>query len=136
MQKLFIEATVSAPEINFSPADRLLMISGTSCPEDVRALYYPVTEWTRIFVDEVSKGEYPLLSKESPLKIKINLDYFNSSSAKFLFDILSELKRLVEENKPVVVEWFYDLDDSDQKEAGEDMASLVGMKFTLIPNPA
>jgi len=136
MQNLFIESTHSTPEITFSPAERIFRISGTSSPEDVRAMYYPVIEWMKIFVDDFLEGEYPFFTIESPLVFKIDLSYFNSSSAKFLFDILTELKRLNEAYKPVVVEWFYDIDDPEQEEAGIDLASLVEMNFKFIPKPA
>ena len=96
-------------------------------------MYYPVIEWMKIFVDDFLEGEYPQYSTESPLVFKIDLTYFNSSSAKFLFDIFTELKRLYDANKPVTVEWFYEMDDPDQKEAGNDIASLVELKFKFIP---
>lgn len=135
MQNLFIEASNTTPEIKFSPGEKIFHISGTSSPEDVRAMYYPVTEWIRIFVDDFLEGEYPQYTKESPMVFKVDLTYFNSSSAKFLFDIFTELKRLCEANKPVTVEWYYDSDDPDQKEAGNDIASLVELKFNFIPKP-
>jgi hypothetical protein len=37
---------------------------------------------------------------------------------------------------PVVVEWIYDEEDTDLKEAGSDIASLVEMEFTYVPKPA
>jgi hypothetical protein len=131
MQNLFIEATSTTPEIKFSPAENIFHISGTSSPEDVRAMYYPVTEWIRIFVDDFLEGEFPQFTKDSPMVFNVDLSYFNSSSAKFLFDIFTELKRLHDANKHVIVEWLYDSDDPDQKEAGNDIASLVEMNFTF-----
>ena len=136
MQNLLIEASNTTPEIKFSPSEGIFHISGNSSPEDVRAIYYPVTEWIRIFVDDLLEGEYPQFTKDSPMVFKVDLTYFNSSSAKFLFDIFSELKRLTEANKPVIVEWFYDPDDLDQKEAGNDIALLVEMNFSFIPKEA
>jgi histidinol phosphatase-like PHP family hydrolase len=37
---------------------------------------------------------------------------------------------------PVKVEWYYDEEDSDMKEAGADISLLVGMEFTYIPKPS
>ncbi len=135
MQTLYVKSTHSTPEINFSPAEKIFKISGTSSPEDVRAMYYPVIEWIKIFVNDFLEGEYPSYAG-SPFVFKIDLSYFNSSSAKFLFDILTELKRLNEAYKPVVVEWFYDSDDPEQEEAGIDLAALVEMNFKFISKPA
>jgi len=135
MQKLFIEQTQNTPEINFSPEENVFLIQGKSSPEDVRELYYPVIEWIRIFLDDLLEGEYTNFNKETPLKFKVDMSYFNSSSAKFFYDIFSELKRVTSSDIPVIVEWCYDEEDNDMKEAGEDIAQLAEMKFTYIPKP-
>jgi hypothetical protein len=135
MQKLHIQPTQTTPEILLSPKDNLFLIKGTSSPEDVRALYYPVIEWIKIFIDDILEGEISQYSSSSPLKMMTDLNYFNSSSAKFLFDIFIELKRLPEAGIPVIVDWHYDQDDTDQKEAGADIALLAGMEFRFVENP-
>ena len=132
MQKLYIESTPTTPEVRFSPAENIFSIKGTSSPEDVRAMYYPVIEWIKIFVDDVLEGELTLFSSDNPVRFQCDLEYFNSSSAKFLFDIFSELKRLQSKEIGVDVEWYYDAEDGDQKEAGADIAILVEMEFIFI----
>jgi len=133
MQKFHISPTNSTPEVHLSPDEDIFIICGTSSPEDVRMMYYPVIEWINNFISEIIKGKTYRYSSEKPLIFKIDLIYFNSSSAKFLFDIFSELKRLSPSGIPVVVEWFHDVEDFDLKEAGLDIASLVGMEFTFVP---
>lgn len=132
MQKLYIKKTSTTPEINFSPDEKLFLIEGTSSPEDVRALYYPVIEWVQNLVNEIIAGKYKVFSGLVPIRLQIDLHYFNSSSAKFLFDILSEFKRLAPVSVPFIVEWSYEEEDSDMKDAGADIALLVGMEFTFI----
>jgi hypothetical protein len=129
MQKLFIRQSTLTPEIHFSPDERLFSIKGVSSPEDVRALYYPVIEWIKLFVDEIIRGENKNFNSDSPLRFQIDLSYFNSSSAKFLYDILMELKRLSPEDTPVLIEWIYEAEDSDMYEAGADIAELAEMEF-------
>ncbi|MFN8211143.1 MAG: DUF1987 domain-containing protein [Bacteroidales bacterium] len=131
MQKLHIPSTRNTPEILFSPSENIFFIRGTSSPEDVRALYYPVIDWMKIFVDDVIEGQLPFFKKE-PVKFQVDLVYFNSSSAKFLFDIFSELKRLILVDARVIVNWIFDPEDPDQKEAGADIASLVEMEFIFV----
>lgn len=133
MKQLFIKQTATTPEINFSPDENIFIIRGNSSPEDVRAMYYPIIEWIKIFVDDVIEGEYKNFTSENPVKLQVDLDYFNSSSAKFLYDIFSELKRLIDNKITVVVEWLYDEIDYDHKEAGMDIALLVEMEFIYIP---
>ena len=133
MQRLYFEKTENTPEINFSPDENIFFIKGTSSPEDVRAIYYPVIEWLKIFIDDVIDGEYTNFSSEKALIMQTDLAYFNSSSAKFFYDIFAELKRLSENDVRVIVEWFYDEEDLDQKDAGSDIAAMIEMEFTFIP---
>lgn len=133
MQKLYVSPTSNTPEIHFLPEENLFIIRGTSVPEDVRAMYYPVIEWIKIFTNNILKGETNNFSPELPLKFQIDLIYFNSSSVKFLYDIVLELKKLSQLNIPVVVEWFYEKEDLDMKEAGVDIARLLEMEFTYTP---
>jgi len=133
MQKFIIDPTVTTPRICFSPDNNQFYIQGVSSPEDVRSLYYPVLEWIKKFIDEVLAVKHKMYNRDNPLRFQIDLTYFNSSSAKFFYDILIELKRLDAAGYPVKVEWFYDEEDSDMKEAGADISILVEMEFDLIP---
>lgn len=132
MDKLFINPTNISPEISFSVEDNLFRISGISRPEDVRTLYYPVIEWIKEFADKISNGVLKKYSKDNAPRFQIDLEYFNSSSAKFLFDIFCELKRIAAAEIPVVIEWYYEPEDTDMLEAGQDMALLSEIEFTYI----
>jgi hypothetical protein len=132
MQKLYIKATHTTPEVHFSPQENIFIIHGVSTPEDVRAMYYPVIEWVKLYVNNILEAESKLFSEDSPLRFKIDLIYFNSSSAKFLYDIFMELKRLIPSETPLVIEWFYDDEDIDLKDAGSEIALLAGMEFSYI----
>lgn len=133
MQKLFIRPTSTTPEVNFSPQENIFLISGISSPEDVRAMYYPVIEWIVAFVKEIIEGKNKSYAPGIPLKFKAELIYFNSSSAKFLYDIFIELKRLIPLGIPVIIEWYYEEEDIDLKEGGMDIALLAEMEFLFIP---
>jgi SiaC family regulatory phosphoprotein len=133
MQRLFQEKTALTPEIQLSPEENSFYIRGISSPEDVRALYYPVIEWINAFCSETIEDNKLNFTTENPLVFKADLEYFNSSSAKFMYDIFLELKRLTASGIPVVVEWHYEESDIDLKEAGFDIATLAGMEFTYIP---
>lgn len=134
MEKLYIEPTIKTPEILFSPEENIFLIRGFSAPEDVRALYYPVIEWMTGFISEVvtAGNRHGFFSEDKPFRFRVDLEYFNSSSAKFLYDIFMEMKRLIPVRIPYVVEWVYEADDIDLKEAGADIASLAEMEFSYV----
>ena len=132
MEKLYISRTRNTPEIHFSPLENIFLIRGISSPEDVRAMYYPVIEWIKEYIDEILEAGNCNFTSDSPLRFQIELKYFNSSSAKFLYDIFQELNRLVPSGIPFLVEWVYDKEDIDMKEAGSEIAMLAGMEFSYI----
>lgn len=136
MQKLFITGTHVTPEINFNPGKNDFYIRGTSSPEDVRALYYPAIEWIKKFSSELIEEGDKIYNDNNPLRFRIDLTYFNSSSAKFLYDIIFELKKIADSKIPVNIEWCYDEEDSDMREAGSDIALLANMEFMFIAKPA
>lgn len=136
MQDLIIEKGDRTPEIKFSSNENVFYIRGTSSPEDVRKLYYPVLEWINKFKTEILKSEYKTFNAENPIRLQFDLRYFNSSSAKFFFDMLIEFKNLEPAGVPVIVEWYYEEEDPEMKEAGNDFSQLVEMEFTFISKPS
>jgi hypothetical protein len=133
MENFVHQATDVSPEIYLSPGENRFIISGNSAPEDVREIYYPVLAWMKEFIAGVKENN--TYTDKKPLVFKLDLEYFNSSSAKFLFDIFSLLKDLNNEGIPVVIEWHYDAEDSDLLEAGEDLALLCEIEFKYCPKP-
>jgi hypothetical protein len=132
MEQFYINSTDLSPEIILSPEKNIFSIRGRSSPEDVRDLYYPVIDWINKFVISVLEGNSIHYSTEYPFVFKFEFTYFNSSSAKFFYDILTEIKKLNLAGIPVIIEWFYDEEDIDLKEAGADIAILSEMEFTFI----
>jgi hypothetical protein len=133
MEKLIIEPGRRTPGIKFSPGENIFYIRGTSSPEDARKMYCPVVEWINKFIEEILNSGVKTYNNENPIRFQIDLNYFNSSSAKFLFDILVGLKKLQPAGIPVIIEWYYEKGDNDEKEGGIDFSHLVEMEFTLIP---
>lgn len=132
MESLRIERTNISPEISLNHSDRTFRVHGSSRPEDVRTLYYPVVKWMDNYKEFICKPHNSPFTKDKPLVFEFDLDYFNSSSAKFLYDIIFALKNIRDCGIPVKVAWFYDADDIDMQEAGEDLAILAEIDFEYI----
>jgi len=131
MEKLYVPRSEFIPEINLSPEDNVFSITGISRPENIRLIYDPVIDWMTGY-KAVLTEDYSVYSKEKPFKLKLDLEYFNSSTVKFLFDIIRIVRSMKEEGIPIVIQWFYDRDDQDCLEAGEDLAALAEIDFTFI----
>ncbi len=132
MEPLVIEATSHSPEIRFDPAAGKLSISGISRPEDVRSFYYPVLEWLRKFLEEEIKTGKVSFDENNPLTLEVRLRYFNSSSAKFLFDIFSEIGTISNEGQKIRIRWYYESGDDDMLEAGEELSEIAEIPFEFI----
>lgn len=131
MKPLSVPGKNNSPAIHFLPGSNTISISGRSAPEDVRVIYYPVIEWFDEFTSEVKKTRP--FTMADPLILSINLEYFNSSSAKFIYDIITRMRDLKIADIPVIVEWHYDAEDTDMRGAGEDLSALSQMEFRYCP---
>ena len=132
MEKFYLQATELSPEILFSPAQGKFLIKGNSRPEDVRELYWPVIEWLNSYLDYLSEGSNNKYNDSNPLTFEFDLEYFNSSSAKFFYDIVMTIRKFPGANIPVRILWKYEEEDTDMKEAGEDLAILAEIEFEYI----
>jgi hypothetical protein len=129
MQKYYVSPKPTSPEIHFSPEENIFLLRGISSPEDVRTTYYPVIEWINTFTTTLIEGKDKKYSSAFPVKLQIDLEYFNSSSAKFIFDIIADFHKITSAGIPLIVEWYYDEEDTDMQEAGADIATLIGVEF-------
>ncbi len=102
-----IEATNRTPAVSISSTR--IDIKGECYPEDITAFAEPVMEALR-----------QQLGSAKSFHARIELYYFNSSSAKFLFDFFEELEEAAEDGKQIQIDWCYRADDSSMQEAGED----------------
>ena len=132
MNKLHIEQTELTPEIVLDPGEKKFHIKGNSRPEDVRELYYPVIEWLAESRHLLQNDGHSVYTEEDPLIVQFYLTYFNSSTAKFLYDIIHEIRNIKEDGVPVEVTWQYDEVDSDMLEAGEDLSYLAEFDFIYL----
>jgi len=127
MKPLIIEPTEFTPDVNFNPLNHTLDIAGFSRPENVIGFYKPVVKWIQDYIDEVFYGNTAF--DKAMLTMNFRMTYFNSSSAKFLLDILFELRKIHDKGNRVVINWYYESDDDEIKESGEELSDLVCLPF-------
>lgn len=66
------------------------------------------------------------------IDVRVKMEYFNTSSSKCIYDLLKDVKSLKNKGKKVSVRWYYDEDDEDMLEAGEDYSDLLDLPFMFI----
>jgi hypothetical protein len=123
METLNIEMTPKTPLVKFDASNGYLELSGRSIPENTMEFYGPLFE----LIDKYSS------QPQKDTKLKIQLEYFNTSSSKCLLDIFKKLQNIHSSGKSnVIVEWYYEEDDEDMLEAGEDYQTIVKLNFEMI----
>jgi len=118
---LYIAKTEETPEVNFNLHENKLFMKGRSLPENAFAFYEPIIEWFK----ELSK------SKIEPTAFEIQLDYFNSSSGRFLFEILTIIEQSAAVKNAITIKWLCESDDDLMIEKGEELRDLLDLNFTL-----
>jgi hypothetical protein len=121
MNNLNLEGTAKTPTINFNTNGELL-IKGRSIPENSVEFYKPVIDWL---------SEYNN-SPQAETKVKVQLEYFNTSSSKCILDVFKKLEAINSGNSEVVINWYYEEDDEDMLEAGEDYMAIISIEFEMI----
>ena len=122
MEPIIIEGTPKTPTIRFDSNGGVFEIKGRSIPENSVEFYKPLVDWL---------DQY----KETPLPktvVNIRLEYFNTSSSKCILDVFKKLEAIHKSRNEVEVNWFYEEDDEDMLEAGEDYESIIRVPFNMI----
>jgi len=122
MEKLLIAGTPKTPEVLFDGESGILEIKGRSIPENSIEFYKPMVDWLENYSQ----------NPKNKTQLNIHLEYFNTSSSKCILDIFKKLESLKKSKHDVMVNWFYEEDDEDMHEAGEDYESIVHLPFKVI----
>ncbi len=119
MGNLTIEGSAKTPTVEFK-VEGTMLIKGRSIPENSIEFYKPIIDWI---------GEYGN-SPQASTEVNIQLEYFNTSSSKCILDVFKKLETLA--STEIKVNWYYEEDDEDMLEAGEDYQAIIDLPFKMI----
>lgn len=122
MQNLILNASNKSPKVIFDHQKGYLEISGKSIPENSYDLYKPLLDWVE---------EY-LQSPAAKTIFVFRLTYFNSSSAEYILDIMKKLETLFLKGAPVEIKWYYDVEDEDMEQIGEDFKAILKIPIEMV----
>lgn len=120
MEKLEIEGSAKTPIVSFDPISGEFELKGRSIPENAVNFYKPIYDWLDGYVASPAKCT----------SLNVKLEYFNTSSSKCLLDVFKKLEYLTK-NKvaDAKINWFFEEDDEDMQEAGEDYDIIIDIPF-------
>lgn len=122
MERLEIKGTEDTPSVLFDKQEGIFQMGGRSLPEDVNKFYNPVLAW----LDAYAQNPNPSSAFE------MRFEYFNTASAKVLLDFFMKLDAIAsDKGVAITVDWYYDKNDDDMKEGGEEYADFLSIPFTI-----
>jgi len=122
MENLHLEGSAKTPSIHFDATTGKLELKGRSIPENSVEFYKPLNDW----ID--SYGKDPI----GETSVDVKLEYFNTSSSKCILDLFKKLEAISGSKTKVVVNWFFEEDDEDMEEAGQDYQAIISLPFNII----
>ncbi|MDX9846183.1 MAG: DUF1987 domain-containing protein [Tenuifilaceae bacterium] len=122
MELINIEGTPKTPTVTMNPETGVVEIKGRSIPENSIEFYKPVVDWLEEYAS----------APQSKTVVNVQLEYFNTSSSKCILDVFKKLEVLKKDQNDVVINWYYEEDDEDMLEAGEDYESIIKVPFKMI----
>jgi hypothetical protein len=121
MEKLVIqEALKNCPGIIYFLDNNILEISGRSIPENPELIFRRLDEWITAHFE-----------KNNSLTVNILLEYINSGSSKYLYEILKKLAGYARSDKNVIMKWLYEEDDEAMLELGEHYRDTAGIPLII-----
>jgi len=125
MENLEQEGSFKLPSLSLNADTGVLELEGKSIPERTAEFYDPVLEW----IDEYVNAP----QEETTLNIK--LEYCNSSSTRYLMDILERLEGMYKADKKVTINWYYEEDDEDMLDLGQSYSAPLTIPINMIAVP-
>jgi hypothetical protein len=121
MEKQIIQEELkNCPGITYYPDSDKLEVVGRSIPENPELIFRRLDEWITVHFD-----------KNSTLNVSIQLEYINSGSSKYLYEILKRLTGFIKSGKKVEIKWLYEEDDEAMLELGEHYRDSAGIPLKV-----
>lgn len=122
MDRLLMEGSKSTPRVDLN--ENKLSITGQSYPENAVQFYVPIFDWLNTYLNH--------LESNAEILFEFNLLYMNTSSSKCIMDIIDMLELAYQNDKKIVVNWFYDIDNESLLECAEELKEDISFPFHVI----
>lgn len=122
MEKFEKKGTESTPYVGFNFDTGVFEIKGRSIPENSIGFYQPIS----LMIEEYLKAPKPIT------QFKIQLEYYNSSSAACLLNIFRKMEKIQGKSTQITISWYYEKEDEDTLLAGKNFESILAIPFKMI----
>ncbi|MCL2718388.1 MAG: DUF1987 domain-containing protein [Lachnospiraceae bacterium] len=116
--------TKSTPYVLIDEAKQYMKLEGDCFPDDTLEFFWDINKW---LCEYLESGNYDKLTFD------FELNYFNSSASKILFDMLEQMNEFSKNGKQAQVNWHVESGDSLLRELYEDFEEdFTDLKIILI----
>lgn len=121
MERLVIQEELrNSPGIIYHNDINKLEITGRSIPENPEIIFNRLDGWITEHFE-----------KNRSLDVSIRLEYINSGSSKYLYEILKRLAGYARSGHDVTLKWLYEEDDEAMLELGEHYRDMAGIPLEI-----
>ena len=121
MEKQIIQEELkNCPRVCYYPNFNKLELVGRLIPENPELIFGRIENWINSHFE-----------KNNALNVSIQLEYINSRSSKYLFEILNQLNSYINSGKSIDIKWLYEEDDETVLELGEHFRDTIGVPFKI-----
>lgn len=113
-QSLIIEETPKTPLVELNPLTGDFIFYGKSIPENAAKVYEPILNWVTEYVAHA----------RPTTNLRLNLEYFNTSSSLWLAKILKVLVSINEPDYVLIIHLYLPLDEFDEMREFEDIKDV------------
>ncbi len=130
MKPLKIDAAIDSPEVNFDSTTNIFSISGISHPENAKDFYIDIINWLEEYYEEIKD------KNDTKIILDFNFKYINSSSYKYLREIMKRIANFRNNGINVEVIWNYHEEDEDLLNEGMVLFELpeINLPYRCIPH--
>ena len=131
MKVVEIQRTDKTPEVTLDTDKQLFQIKGNCLPENIRDFGNMVIEKLETYLKELPSDQAEK-AETGAFRMHFRLGYFNSAAAKFLADLLITADHFIQQGCYIKIYWYFDEDDHDMLEAGEEISHMVNVPMEYI----
>ena len=124
LKSVIIEATHKTPQIDLNHLTGEIIISGKSIPENSASFYSQIIKW----IDEYIKNP------RQTTNLRINLEYFNTSSAIWLAKIVKLLCSINGTENTLLIHLYFEIEEFDNMDVN-DLKDALSPFIDMIGTP-
>jgi hypothetical protein len=115
IKNIFIEKTAKTPQVDFNQLTGELILFGKSIPENAAKVYEPLLAWINDYIK----------SPRHTTNLRLNLEYFNTSSSIWLAKMVNALSKISEDDYVLFIHLYFDIEDFESMDM-EELKNIVG----------